>query len=216
MSISDATLFYSRYDKKSSEMKQIVDALNIDMELITVDNRKVKQMLERDTRCNINEVPTVVVNYTDGGNKIYTGRKLDTWFQQLLSNIQSQQEPEVPEQAYTPLTEPSQPVAVEGFGSQQTPLDTSDTQFTSLIDAPIPSGPPNVGSGMDTNAAPMQQALAAQHIIGSGSNIEADPNVQPGRKEVKKEGISAAELAKQMAQQRESHDEQVDKNRPFM
>lgn len=191
MSVRDAVLFYSKFDKKSLEIKHIIDTINADIDTISVDNPKIKDLLSKDTKCNIDEVPTIVVSYTDGGNKIYTGRRLDSWFQQLLENIQSHQVPHETEPQLTPIEE----------------------SFTPLIDI---SEQPSVGSGMETGVSPIQSAIAAQHIVGSGSNIEADPHIQSGRKEVKKDGMSAAEIAKQMAQQREAHDEKIDQNKPFM
>lgn len=196
MSVSDATLFYSRFDKKSSDMRQIISSLNIDMEFVPVDNRQVKELLMKDTRCNIDEVPAIVITYTDGGHKTFIGRRLDDWFQQLLENYQAQTAPPEPP-AYTSIEQPAQPVQpvqVEGF----------DSQHTSIIDQPI-------GSGMGGGSA-IQTAITSEHIVGAGSDIQPEPPAPSTRKEVKKEGMSAAEIAAQMAKAREEYEEQNNKN----
>ena len=43
-----------------------------------------------------------------------------------------------------------------------------------------------------------------------------DKNISALRKEVKKDGLSAAELAKKMAEQREQYEEKLEESRPFI
>lgn len=101
------------------------------------------------------------------------------------------------------------------------------SDVTTLFDEPsMPgSGINGGGSGM-ADAIPVpgggissaQAAMISEHIKGAEPliPITSDTFVQPGRKEVKKEGLSAGELAKQMAEQREQFEDKLEENRPFM
>lgn len=91
--------------------------------------------------------------------------------------------------------------------TQQEPIiqpepEPSHEGITSLLDEP------------NVQLTPFQQSIASQHIVGA-SNIEiTSPPLQTGTKEIKQEGMSAQELAKQMAEQRDRMDESV-KPHPF-
>lgn len=94
---------------------------------------------------------------------------------------------------------------------------------TTLIDFEEEPGSGIAGSGMSEvsgmgGISDAQASMITQHIKDSEPLIPIgnDPNIQPQRKEVKKEGLSAAELAKKMAEQREQYEEKLDENRPFI
>ena len=97
---------------------------------------------------------------------------------------------------------------------------------TTLLDDPsMPGSGINGGNSGMADAMPVQGGVSSaqasmitEHIKGAEPliPITSDTFVQPGRKEVKKEGLSAGELAKQMAAQREQFEDKLEENRPFL
>lgn len=196
MSVVKAILFYSKYDKKSYKMKKTIDNIGIDIDTVCADNLEIRERLLDDTQYCIDQVPSVLLLYSSGQHKVYKKKGLDEWFQQLLQNIeqynQSQQQQPVP-QEFTPISEPlMQPPQQPDFGES--------------------------GMGGSGAVSASQAAMISEHIKGSEPTvpITSDPYVKKSRKEVTKEGPSAAELAKQMAEQREHIEEELEENRPFI
>lgn len=201
MSVTKVILFYSRHDTKSFEMKKVVDSMNIDIDTVCVDSSQIKELLIEDDKYGIDRVPAALIFYSGGEYRTYTGRNLDQWFKQLIENVQQyitqihkQEQPT--EEQFTPIMD-------------TTPIRRTNSENVHMRPLPSP-GTPIDGA---------RQAMITEHIKDAPPGIdiyEDDPNIQPGRKEVKKEGMSAAEVAKKIAEQREQHDEVVDSNKPFM
>lgn len=198
MSVVKAILFYSRHDRKSYEMKKAVDSMGVDVDTVCVDSPSIKERLLEDDVYNIDRVPTALVLYSGGEHRTYTGRHLDQWFEQLMQNVQQymmQMQPQQ-EESFTPIEDVR-------------PVRRTNSENVNLRSLPAP------GTAVDA----ARNAMITEHIKGAPPGIdiyEDDPNIQPGRKEVKKDGISAAELAAQMLEQREQHEEVVEANKPFM
>ncbi len=238
MSVIKAILFYSKRDKKSFRMKNVIDSVKADIETISVDALEIRERLQEDENFGIEQVPTILILYSSGQHKTLTTDGLDQWFNQLLQNIQQVQQESIPSTA-------SNEVALQPSTSLHTQIDRGIPKAlrikpgsTEDIPSSLPSpGKPmqerdnegfsaigGGGSGMSGSTqisglgeiSSAQAAMVSEHIREADSliPITSEP-VQPGRNEVVKEGMSAAELAKQMAEQREAFDEKLDQNRPF-
>ena len=224
MSVIKAILFYSKRDKKSLQMKKIIQELNADIDTVSVDSQRIRDMLLDDDRYNITVVPSILILYSSGQHKVMVADEMNTWFSELVSNIQNYyaQQSAPPEQ--TPLIDNDYDDLTETFSRPDdgTPKalrrgGASGDMRASLSGPGRPRQEP-VGSGMDAGMSDAQSAMISEHIRGAEPTIPitTDPNIQPTRKEVKKDAVSAAELAKQMAEQREQYDEKVEEGRPFI
>ncbi len=242
MSVIKAILFYSKRDNKSFRMKKVIDSVGADIEAISVDVLEIRERLQEDENFGIEQVPTILILYSSGQHKTLTTGGLDQWFEQLLQNMQQVQQPSTALQPSSSShgvargQEPLQPPTQIDRGIPKTlrikPGSTEDIP----ISLPSPGKPMQErdnegfsaisggGSGMSgsTQISGLGEISSAQAAIVSEHIREADPlipitseEIQPGRKEVVKEGLSAAELAKQMAEQRETFDENLEQNRPF-
>lgn len=196
MSVIRAILFYSKYDKKSMQMRRTVEDTGVDLETISVDSSKIRKLLLQDEEFGITEVPTVLVLFDNGDFKTYIRKALDNWFGELLTNIQTYQQQFEPPSEVQQIEEP-QPA------TEDTPLNydviAQDSEYTNT---PQP-----------VNEA--QASMIRDSIIQDSAPPQDDPNIQQGRKEVKQDNISPMELAKKMMENREAYDEQVEEKRPF-
>lgn len=196
MSVIRAILFYSKYDKKSMQMRRTVEDTGVDLETISVDSSKIRKLLLQDEEFGITEVPTVLVLLDNGDFKTYIRKALDNWFGELLTNIQTYQQQFEPPSEVQQIEEP-QPA------TEDTPLNydviAQDSEYTNT---PQP-----------VNEA--QASMIRDSIIQDSAPPQDDPNIQQGRKEVKQDNISPMELAKKMMENREAYDEQVEEKRPF-
>ena len=224
MSVIKAILFYSRRNAKSYKMKQVIDSVGADIETVSVDSVEVRDRLMEDEKYGIDEVPAVLLLYSSGQHKTYTNHGLDEWFGQLLQNIEQyhleQQQatmppPPPPEQAYTQLDIPKPLRGKPGDSSDiPTSLPSPGRPFNgndiTVIDDPVQNQPSGLSAA--------HSAMISEHIKDADPlvPITSDPHIQTGRKEVKKEGLSAGELAKQMAEQREQIEEKLEESRPFV
>ena len=254
MSVIKAILFYSKRDVKSSRMKNVVDSVGVDLDTVSVDSLEVRERLLDDDTFGIHEVPSVLVIYSSGQHKTYTGKQLDSWFDQLLQNIQelhAQQQPApqpmpqpMPEQVTSlpPLEDvPPKPLRkghahVEeipsGLPAPGRPIrEPTSTPITGeLINIPEQTGGgitgggsgmsdvTAIGSGGVGGASGAHAAMVTEHIKDAEPLIPITSE-QPKKKPhagVKSDGPSAAELAKQMAKQREEFEEKIEDSRPFI
>jgi len=221
MSIINAILFYSKKDQKSMRMKNMIDMLYIDLETICVDHIKVRELLLQDEKFGIDEVPTVLIIYSSGHFKTYSSKPLDDWFQQLIINVQREKEKSVEAQIpqaidYTPIEIPTPEIT--GI--------PKELRRKSSITQPIRDSLASPGKEI------LETDLSQLTIPGAGSIpitggeirqiaenepfVDTDIEEKPTPKGIKKEGLSAKELAQQMEEQRVQFDEKVDQNRPFI
>lgn len=219
MSVIKAILFYSKRDKKSFRMKTIIDNIGADIETVSVDSSIVRDRLQEDDKYGIDQVPTILLLYSSGQHKTYTNKNLDDWFNQLLTNIQeynsTQSQPMYTEIENTPID--IEPVYSSIDDNIPKALRRKPSQVSNIPQS-LPSPGRDIDSGMSSGISGAHAAMISEHIVGSGPtvSITSDPFVQPARKEVKKDTVSAAELAKQMAEQREVYEDRLEENRPFM
>lgn len=211
MSVTKAILFYSKHDGKSFKMKQLLDSAGADIDTISVDSSDVRERLLEDDKYGIDQVPAVLILYSSGEHKTYTNKSLDAWVEQLIQNIQQYyQQQSVSQQEVTAL-EP-----VDGVSK---PLRRGPTVASNEMPSSLPPpGKPRYDSDPTDGLSSARAAMINEHIRGAEPRVQitSDPFVQPTRKEVKKDGVSAADLAKQMADQRDLYDEEVKANQPFI
>lgn len=224
MSVIKAILFYSKRDKKSLKMKNLIQQLNADIDTVSVDSQRVRDSLLDDDHYGIKVVPSILVLFSSGQHKVYIAEELDVWFGQLVTNIQNYNTQQLAPPEQTPLMDPddfetySQPD--DGVPKALRRSGHTEEIRSSLAGPGRPRSDTGIdGSGMGGGGiSSAQSAMISEHIRDANPTIPitSDPNIQPTRKEVKKDTISAAELAKQMAEQREQFEEKVEENRPFL
>ncbi len=235
MSVIKAILFYSKYDQKSFKMKGIIDNTSADIETVSVDSSEIRDRLQEDDKFGIDQVPAVVVLYSNGQHKTYTGKSLDQWFEQLVFNInhfqqqvqQHQQQLQQNQQQWDDAgsyTSVPKPLRIKPSNITEIPSSLPSPGRPRLDSTPLqvdstPLQVDNTPLQVDSNApiSSAQQSIISEHIRDAAPSIEisSEPLVPPGRKEVKKDGVSAAERAKQMLAQREQLEEKLEENRPF-
>ena len=224
MSVIKAILFYSKHNKKSVRMNQVAKDINTDIESICVDSIEIRNRLLDDEKFDITEVPSVLILYSSGQHKVYASSNLDRWFEQLLQNIYQEQERQQMTMQPQPQPQPQTQLPIDG--NIPKPLRRKPIGGGNDIPTSLPSpGKPRLdqgttslsfgGSGMEGTGA--QASMVQQHIRQPEPTvpIESQQPPQPTPKEVKSEGLSAKELARQMEEQREQFDEQIEQNRPF-
>lgn len=227
MSISKAILFWSKKEGKSVRMKKIIDTLHADIETISVDSSQVRQLLLDDDRYSIEQIPSVLLLFTNGSHKVLEHSSLDQWFAELIENIkryhqQQQQQLQMAEQIRQ-QAQPSPPELV--LQDQETPIDMIMPQNvpkalrrTPVSEDNMPNRPmPSPGKALiideeiyepEPSDSPMQQALAREHI--------RTPETKQVTKNIKTDAVSPSELAKQMADQRKQMEENEEQQRPFI
>ena len=193
MSVKQAILFYSKKDKKSSKLKNLIDNMNIDINYISVDHSVVRERLKDNADYTIDRVPSILLVQNSGEYQVLIEKELDSWFEQLLENIQS-------------------------FYQQQQQQKVVNEGTTSILDeadyVEITPKKQVVESGIG-QMSPVEASMVKEHIRESSSDIQREA-IKPVRKEVKNENISPTELAKQIAQQREALDEKLEEAKPFI
>lgn len=211
-SIIHAILFYSKSNKKSVELYKVIKSLNIGMELISVDSEKVREMLLNDDRFGIDRVPSILLIYDNGHFKTFIGESLDNWVQELVENVTNQQQPQQAQQtqmfnqdSFTSIDDDTNLFDEQSFQEQDfepkaniKPLNGSKTYREIKGNLPPPGRIKMTGAELGG--------------INTIIPIEGDkPHVS---KEVKKEGPSPSEIAKQLAEQREAMEEEYETQRP--
>ena len=80
-------LFYSRHNLKSMKLRNMIENMNVDIQMICVDSADVRDRLLNDDKYSIKAVPTILTLYDTGQYMAYTGKDLDSWFSQLVENL---------------------------------------------------------------------------------------------------------------------------------
>ncbi len=226
MSIVKVILFYSKRSKLSLEMKNMVDKYNIDMNTVCVDSKKIKELLLHDEKYNIEHIPSILAFYIPPNGKkksisklpfkVFTGKELITWFNQLVQNILriSQQQTSSPPDL--------------GPGEDTTPIQIEEgDDYTDIT--PLRRTAPKSNGIVNSGGIPIQGGEAAMisHRVPSLSSRGAGPQtfIEPldqtngpraGKKEIKNAGLSAKEIADQITRQREEYDESIENGKPYL
>lgn len=210
-------LFWNRKIKHSVQLRDAALALGTTMEFVCVTNSNKQIILENDL---IKWVPSLMLIYSTGKQHIIHGTELDSWFAQLVANINAyKQSLHVVEQ------QPIQFGAVGGddvhpilFSDQPKPFRTAQR-----VDRPLSApgkmrqspSPPSQQSELSGIHSAISRGYIAPPDTDSDDTTTGAPE-QPIRKEVKQAGLSATEIAKQMADYRTAQDEEIENNRPFL
>lgn len=231
MSVIKAILFYSKHDQKSLRMKKVVDAVGADLETVCVDPLEIRERLLEDDKYGITEVPAVLLIYSSGQHKTYSGKSLDQWFEKLIVNIQQEEQARaLPQQAPMSMTEVTpitfqEPIAEPVYDTnvpkplRRKPGDVSDIRGS--LPSPGRELTAEEMSAMTTSTGITIPGAGSLPIAGGeigqmiASTIQPE-DTRPTPKGVKKEGLSARELAEQMKEQREKFEETVEQNKPFI
>jgi len=208
MSVIKAILFYSKHDKKSMYLKSIIETSPLDLDTISVDSNIVKKRLMNDTQYNITRIPAILILYSTGTHKVYTGIHLDEWFEQLMLNLQAEfaQNQAPIEEEYTRIEAPVQMIEETSVPKELRRKPTNTSDIRSSLSSP---GHVKIGGGtLPISGGEIGQVLAQPIDFN-------DPMIQPERKEVKKDGLTAKELAAKMQESRETYEEELEASRPF-
>jgi hypothetical protein len=90
--INKAILFYSKYSKKSMNIKKFIQSSNVDITLIGVDSPEIRNALKQDNKYKIREVPTIITIHNNGIIQLYDGKNLDLWISDLENNLNQEEE----------------------------------------------------------------------------------------------------------------------------
>ena len=188
--------FYSRKNKTSMNIKDQLENLgvDVDIETISVDNSTTRDLLLSDTKYMIDVVPSLLVLYSGGTHRVYKGDKLNNWVKELIENVELElQQQQLQQQQYVELQpEPEEyPISKPLLGKNRNDIRSNLS---------YPGIKRDAGLTMD------------QERIVSGAIIQNTKDPSPTG--VKKEGMSAAELAKLQLEERERWQEEIDSNRP--
>lgn len=221
MSIVKVILFYSKHSSTSLEMKNMVDKFTIDIVNVCVDSKRVKEKLLNDEKYNIVQIPSILAFYIPPQEKnrkkhlsklpfkVFSGKELVTWFNQLLNNIVN-----INNQASGPP-----PRNTESL--EMTPIEVHEGEdYTDIVPSSGAERRTSLSGGLPIQGG--EAAMINNRVIsrvsgprGSSQGPEID-YAEPGKKEIKKNGLSAKEIAEQIAGQREEYDENIDNNKPFI
>lgn len=196
-------------------MKQVANDVVADLENICVDPTEIRNLLLNDEKFSITEVPSVLILYSSGQHRVYTGINLDKWFEQLLQNIHQYQEQQQQSQQHTQISvDPIQPINENVPKPLRRKPGGSGNIPTNL---PSP-GREKISGETNTDVVSGAQAAIQEHIRQPEPDIPIDlqPSSVPVPHEVKSDGLSAKEIAKQMEDQREEFDDQIEQHRPFL
>jgi len=233
--VSNAILFFSKHDKSSIELKNILESLNSGIKPVCVDNSRIKKMLMNDEKYGIDRVPCVLIMYSDRTHKVYMNKDLQTWVFELvrISQSQAQIQPEYTPidtgVIETPVTEnyamkavrrrPSSehvkpPVKLNGPGRAK---PESDDEYEEGYGPGPDAIPPENNMGYSTGFVQSDYSGLGDLNDAQASmmteHIKPMDNPKPSAA-IKQGTMSAADLAKQMATQRERIDEKLEKSRP--
>lgn len=166
--ILSAILFYSKFVNKSLQMLQMINEYDLDIDCVNVDTKAVRNTILNDKRFLIEEVPSILLLMEGGKYKVYTGRKMDIWFNDILEtsvNLLRHSAPVEPQQ--------SVPQGVP----QQTSLinDEENTDISSIMDShTIPVLKPSTQSAKE-----IAEQMASQR---EAIEIEETPPALRGKK----------------------------------
>jgi hypothetical protein len=207
MSVSQVILFYSKHNKHSFKVKNVLEEYVDDIKMLSVDNPTTKELLLEDDQYSIREVPALLVRYTNGDHEVFVGTSLNNWVARLIENVNNYNHP-----TSTPLGQPD---------ATQLPPPPP------LLSPPPLPPPPQMNPHLRPSATPSQSglgsispvhaAMISEHIKDAPPAMpiaEAPPAQAPSA--VKNEGESAVDLAARMRDEREQYDEQIDNNKPFL
>lgn len=111
---------YSKYSENCKRFVGLVQSSGVDLglQMLCVDNEKVRQRIQKSQNMDINQVPCILLIYPNGGVEKYEGSHAFRWVETILSRLmpprrqpsppQPPPEQEIPQQQSQPQP-PSQP-----------------------------------------------------------------------------------------------------------
>ena len=86
--ISNAVLFFSRFSNESKICVTRIREYNLPIQLISLDNPKLRELVKRGKMFQITSVPTLLIEYISGDVQLFTGRpKILQWASNLIDNM---------------------------------------------------------------------------------------------------------------------------------
>lgn len=225
--MNKALFFWSKKASSSLYFKSIIIQHKLDIDIISVDNSKVRDLIS-NSKYPIKNIPSLLV-ITGNSNdfRLYSGENLKIWFDKFFETISqysdksnTQNETQSNESTYNNLSNPIKPVMNRQQLSQnyRTGLSSPGIEFngnTSLTLIPEPQEN-NDSKFIMTNRGigkpPKQQKNDNDEESYEDEN-ETLESLRPSK--LKNNSISAAELADQLKAQREELEQELEENRPF-
>lgn len=183
------------YTRDTNKYLEIANMTNI--HCIRADTRENLKLLKNDTRFKLKSVPAVILLYNNEHSILYD-KDLKNWFLEVKKNIESENQ--------------VQQTPVSFINEQQSEYQEPESLPPRYTSSTVLQDP----SSVTISASPAQAAMAAQSIKGAHTTTIAGEIPVPTKTGIKPEGLSAAELAKQMNELREEMDAETDKNKPFL
>lgn len=122
--IEEIIFFYSSYSSHCHNAKNFIEKNNIPVNLILVDNPEIRKAM-KNMKFEIDSVPSILVNYSDGNSELYKGNKVILWFEQLLEQQHQQNEEYNSLDEYNEVQDIMNTESKTGYGIQETyqPMD---------------------------------------------------------------------------------------------
>lgn len=98
--VAQPILIYSKYSQRSKKLTEFMMQSNIDFEKavslqsLCIDNEHIRKRVLANKQIMIEEVPTVLIIYQDGGIEKYEGGHAFEWFEQIVSQFRPPQHPQ--------------------------------------------------------------------------------------------------------------------------
>jgi len=87
MNTSLIILFYSQYSQSCIDLIKALSSTTLDIRLLCIDKKRIKEHVLQDTRYQIRVVPTVLIIHSDGNTEKYEDNAAGQWLIRLMNSM---------------------------------------------------------------------------------------------------------------------------------
>jgi vacuolar-type H+-ATPase subunit F/Vma7 len=87
MNTSIIILFYSQYSQSCIDLIKTLSSTTLDVRLLCIDKKKIKDHVLSDTRYQVRVVPTILVLHSDGNTEKYEEGAAGQWLIRLMNSM---------------------------------------------------------------------------------------------------------------------------------
>lgn len=154
-----SVLLFSKYSPNCKRLFTIIQQSGIDftyIQLLCVDNNKVRQQIKSTNQIDIKTVPCLLLIYSNGNVEKYDGNYVFEWFNALIPKIPPPRMPSTPQgpQYQDPPEEPQE--------EEPEPQEAPKPRKKQVIPAPKPKDPPK--PKIPSRMKPIQEESGATSI----------------------------------------------------
>jgi hypothetical protein len=168
-------LLYSKFSpasRKFVETVESIDNLEKEFNLICVDNKKIRQRIQKSSKLNIKEVPSILRVYQNNGYvETFEGEKAFQLLNKYIKEIKKVPQPVQLLQKNSTIPPTNSPVQISSQIPQNPPVPISDNSFNNVSQL-IPESPPRQDS-----IQKQQKLINATSIEELGTDINKGQTV---------------------------------------